>query len=149
MFDKLKRLFQGDPPPIADKFDDPFLGTLTWSKDDDAWVSSATHAGAGFEFQISGTPEPDKALLAHAADILRRKDEFVAEVLACVKSEGEANRSLRSYREEMAGLRVERVCLFWEDRPDDGMISLSGGRNYRLWRCDYIARKPKGLGFDS
>jgi len=110
---------------------------------------NAAHAGAGFEFQISGTPEPDQALLAHAADILRRKDEFVAEVLACARSEGETVRSLHSYREEIAGLRVERVCLFWPDRPDDGMITLSGGRDYRLWRCDYIARMPKGLGFDS
>jgi hypothetical protein len=147
MFDKLKRFLQGEPPPIAEKIDDPVLGTLTWSEDDEAWVSSATHAG--FEFQISGTPEPDKALLTHAADILRRKDGFVAEVLAYVKSEGETVRSLHSYRDEIAGLRVERVCLFWPDRPDDGMISLSGGRDYRLWRCDYIARRPKGLGFDS
>jgi len=149
MFDKLKRFLQGDPPPIAEKIDDPILGTLTWSKDDEAWVSSPAHAGVGFEFQISGTPEPDKALLAHAADILRRRDEFVAEVLACARAEGETVRSLHSYRDEIAGLRVERVCLFWPDRPDDGMISLSGGRDYRLWRCDYIARKPKGLGFDS
>jgi hypothetical protein len=149
MFAKLKRFFRGEPPPVVEKIDDPVLGTLTWSKDDEAWVSSATHAGVGFEFQISGTPEPDRALLAHAADILGRKDDFAAEVLAYAKSEGETVRSLRSYRDEIAGLRVERVCLLWSDRPDDGMISLSGGRDYRLWRCDYIARKPKGLGFDS
>jgi hypothetical protein len=94
-------------------------------------------------------PAPDKVLLAHAADILRRKDDFVAEVLDCAKTEGESVRHLHSYRNEIAGLRVERVCLFWLDRPDDGMICLSGGRNCRAWRCDYIARKAKGLGFDS
>ncbi|MCB1227740.1 MAG: hypothetical protein KDK99_18120 [Verrucomicrobiales bacterium] len=149
MFDKLKRFLQGAPPPIAERIDDPILGTLTWSEEDDAWVSSATHSGVDFEFQISGTPEPDKTLLSHATDILRRKDEFTAKVLAYVKSEGETVRSLHSYRDEIAGLRIERVCLFWPNRPDDGMISLSGGRDYRQWRCDYIARKPQGLGFDS
>ena len=41
MFDKLKRFFQGEPPPVAEKIDDPILGTLTWSDDDEAWVSSA------------------------------------------------------------------------------------------------------------
>jgi hypothetical protein len=132
MFDKLKRLWQGEPPPIAEKIEDPALGTLTWAADDEAWVSNAAHAGAGFEFQISGTPEPCKALVAHAADILRRKDAFVAEVLACVRSEGEAVRHLHPFRDEIAGLRVEQVCLFWPDRPDDGMIFLSGGREYRL-----------------
>jgi hypothetical protein len=149
MFDKLKRFFQGEPSPVAEKVDDPVLGTLTWSKDDEAWVSGADHADVGFVFMISGTPEPDKALLAHAAELLRRKDEFVAEVLAYVKSEGERVRHFSSYSEEIAGLSVEQVNLCWPERPDDGMISLSGGRDYRLWRCDYVARKPKGLGFDS
>lgn len=149
MFDKLKRLFQGEPPPIAEKVEDPVLGTLAWSVDDEAWKSSADLAGAGFGFMIAGAPEPDKGLLAHAADILRRKEEFVAEVLACVKSEGEKAWYFASYREEIAGLRLEEVYLCWPDRPDDGLISLSGGRDYRLWRCDYVARKPKGLGFDS
>jgi len=149
MFDKLKRFLQGEPPPVAEKIDDPILGTLEWSADDEAWISSATHNGVGFVFQIVGTSEPDKALLAHAADILRTKDVFITRVLKYVKSEAETVRSFHSYREEIDGLRVERVCLFWLDRPDDGMISLSGGRDYRLWRCDYVARQPKGLGFDS
>ena len=146
MFAKLKRFLQGQPPPVAQKIDHPILGTLTWSNDDEAWVSSTVHSGAGFEIQISGTPHPDPALLAHAADILQRKEAFLAEIIAFTKSEGE---TVRSYRDEIAGLRVERVCLFWPDRPDDGMVFFSGGRDYRLWRCDYVARKPRGLGFDS
>jgi len=116
MFDKLKRSFQGKPPPVAEKIDNPILGTLTWSEDDKAWVSSATHGGLGFEFQISGTPEPDKTLLAHAADILRKKDDFVARVLQYVKSEAETVRGLRSYQDEIEGLRVDR-CLSFMARP--------------------------------
>ncbi len=149
MFDKLKRFFKRAPPPVAEKIDDPVLGTLMWSEDDEAWVWSSAHAGVGFDFQISGTPEPDEALLAHAADILRKRDAFVAAVSQFLKEEAEKIRSLRFYRDEIEGLKIERVCLFWPERPDDGMISFSGGRNYRLWRCDYVARQPKGLGFDS
>jgi len=148
MFDKLKRFFQGDPPPIAEKVSDAVLGTLTWSKDDEAWISDAAHDDAGFEFVIRGTPEPDEALLVRARDILRRKDDFVAEVLAFVKSEGDKERRPALYREETAGLRVESVSL-WPERPEGGMIYFSGGKDYRLWRCDMVAGKPKGLGFDS
>jgi hypothetical protein len=147
MFDKLKRFLQREPPPIAERIEDPVLGTLVWSKDDQAWISNRTEAG--FDFQISGTPMPDKVLLNHAADLLEKQQQFVAEVLAHVKSESVSKRRPQSYHDEISDLRVERVCLFWPDRPDDGMIELSGGRDYRLWRCDYIARKPKGLGFDS
>src|SRR5436309_1332336 len=149
MFDKLKRFFKRAPPPVAEKIDDPVLGRLMWSEDDEAWVSSSAHAGVGFDFQISGTPEPDEALLAHAADILRKRDAFVEAVSQFLKEEAEKIRSLRSYRDEIEGLKIDRVCLFWPERPDDGMISFSGGRDYRLWRCDYVARQPKGLGFDS
>jgi len=149
MFEKLKRFFQGEPPPAAEHIDDPVLGRLTWSKDDEAWFSSATHGGIGFEFQISGTPEPDQALLAHAVDIFRNKDTFVTSALHFVTMESEKVRSLQPYCDEIRGLRVERVCLFWPDRPDDGMIYFSGGRDYRLWRCDYVNRQPEGLGFDS
>jgi hypothetical protein len=149
MFRNLKRFLKRGPPPVAEHFQDPILGTLTWSEDDKAWVSSATDRDVGFRFQISGIVEPDKALLAHAADILQNKDDFIARVMQCVRSEAELVRSLRPYRDEIDGLRVERVCLFWPNRPDDGMIFLSGGRDYRLWRCDYIARQPKGLGFDA
>ena len=90
-----------------------------------------------------------RALLAHAADILRKRDAFVAAVSQFLKEEAEKIRSPRSYRDEIEGLKIDRVCLFWPERPDDGMISFSGGRDYRLWRCDYVARQPKGLGFDS
>ena len=149
MFDKLKRLFQGDPPPRAEKIDDPILGTLRWSEEDEGWISSATYRGVGFEFQISGTPEPDKALLAHAADIARNKEDFIARVMRRVKSDAATIRRFAAYRDEIEKLKIDRVCLFWPERPGDGMISFSGGRDCRLWRCDYIAREPKGLGFDS
>ena len=149
MFSKLKRFFQGEPPPIAAEIMDPILGKLTWSKDDEAWLTDPKHQALGFSFHITGTPEPDKTLLAHAADILHERDQFIAKVMARVKQEGEQMKHLLEYQNEIAGLSIETVSLFWADRPNDGMISLAGGQDYRLWRIDLKNRQPEGLGFDS
>ena len=80
MFEKLKRWWQGAPPPVAQSLEDPVLGTLKWSEEIEAWLTQPGHAGCPFEFHIDGTPEPDPALLRHAAEILCRKDDFVARV---------------------------------------------------------------------
>lgn len=149
MFKKLKRFFQGEPPPAADKFVDPVLGTLSWSKDDEAWLSSAEHDGIGFVSQIAGTPYPDAALIRHAADIFTEKEAFTHRVARFLSAEAASVRHLSAFREEIAGLKIECVVLSRPERPDDGMIYFSGGHEYRLWRCDYVGRAPKGLGFDS
>ena len=149
MFAKLKRFLQGEPPPVADKVIVPALGTLSWSKEDEAWLSSPEYDGIGFAFQIAGTPQPDAALVLHAADIVQQKEEFVRSVQRCLTSETASVRHLRAFRDEIAALKIARVCLFWPQRPDDGMIFFDGGRDYRVWRCEYVDRTPKGLVFDS
>jgi hypothetical protein len=50
---------------------------------------------------------------------------------------------------EIVSLRLESLCLFWPARPNDGMLFFEGGEEGRVWRCDYINRKPRGLSFDS
>ena len=149
MFEKPKRFLKGNPPPIADHVYDSRIGTLTWSADDEAWLSDPSHCNLGFRFQISGTPEPDKQLIAHAGDIISARDSFVETISRFLEEEGKRVRTLRPYREEMKNLRVETICLFWPDRPNDGMIFFGGGKDFRSWRCDYIGRQPTGLGFDS
>jgi hypothetical protein len=149
MFEKLKRFFQGEPPPTASVIEHPELGTLSWSKDEEAWLSSAAHNGVGFVFQINGTPEPNQSLVGHAVDIARKKAEFNTCIQRFLQEEAASAPELRELKDEIAGLRIESVCLFWPDRPDDGMIFFAGGRDHRVWRCDYIGRVPKGLGFDS
>lgn len=148
MFEKLKRFLQGEPPAV-DSVVDPVLGTLSWSKEDEAWLSSPEHAAIGFAFEIAGAPQPDGSLVRHAADIAKKKEEFVRSVQRFLSEETASVRHLSAFNEEIAGLKIERVCLFWPDRPDDGMIFFDGGRDYRGWRCDYVGRTPKGLGFDS
>jgi hypothetical protein len=53
-------------------------------------------------------------------------------------------------RAELANLKIENISLCWPDRPEDGMIFFRRSENdIGLWRCDYIARKPTGLGCDT
>jgi hypothetical protein len=148
MFEKLKQFLQGAPPPVAPYVDDPGLGRLAWSKDDKLWVSDPKHRDCGFAFQIAGTPEPDQALVAHAADILAGRDTFVREVSTFLVRELEETRYMSAFADEIRQLTIETVCLFWPDRPNDGMIWFDGPDEFRVWRCDYIDRKPKDLGFD-
>ncbi len=149
MFEKLKRFFQGDPPPFADKIIDPVLGALSWSKDEEAWLTAPEQSDIVFRFQIAGTPLPDASLVRHAAEILKNKDAFTRSVKRFLSEEAAAVPHLGRFRDEIAGLRIECVSLLWPERPDDGMIYFSGGHDHRLWRCDYVERTPKGLGFDS
>ena len=91
---------------------------------------------------------PDAALLAHAHDILNDLDSFRKAVRDCIESES------RDYPEdvktELARIEIDNVSLCWPDRPADGMIFFRGpSDSERLWRCDYIARKPTGLGCDT
>jgi hypothetical protein len=41
------------------------------------------------------------------------------------------------------------VCLFWPERPNDGMLYFKGPDETRVWRSDYRNRLAEGLGFDS
>ena len=149
MFEKLKRFLQGEPPPVASTIEDPTLGLLSWSKEEEAWLSRPEHRDIGFVFQITGTPQPDASLVRHAADIIQSKDEFVRSVHRFLAAEAATVAGLSAFKTEIAGLKIERVSLLWPDRSNDGMIFFAGGRDHRVWRSDYISRIPKELGFDS
>jgi hypothetical protein len=85
-------------------------------------------------------------LIADALDIVQTLDDFermIAEFLV-----EEARRQGR-FADEIRQLAIEDVCLFWPDRPDDGMTYFKGNDEFRLWRCDYVGRKSEALGFDS
>lgn len=76
------------------------------------WVAGLAHRDCGFVFHIAGTPEPDKPLLAHAADILESRDEFVKAVSDGLVQEIEQTRYLAAFADEIRQLTIETVCLF-------------------------------------
>ena len=144
MLEVLKRLFASAAPP--NDFLDPALGQLRWSEDEGAWLAPVPSQPT-VRFQITGDRTPDPRLLVHAQDIAANFPAFQEMVRATLEAEAATFNPF--YTEEIKGLRLESIHLFWPKRPDDGMLYLAGGRNDRLWRFDYVHRRPAGLGFDS
>ena len=146
MFKSLGKLFGGSSKPKPADASDSVLGTLRWSEDDQMWEASVSVGDWEVGFLIAGDSQPSNALVAHAHDIVRTLPDFQRMVTAFLAKE--AGR-LPHAADEIRQLSVEDVCLMWPDRSDDGMIYFRGPDKYRVWRCDYVGRKPKGLGFDS
>jgi len=127
---------------------DPVLGELRLSDDAEWWEGHASVGSRTIGFIIGGEGKPDARLIAHAHDIVRSLPEFERLVSAFLADEARNVKHLRRFADEIGQLTIDDVCLHWPDRPDDGMIYFKGPDKYRLWRCDYVARKPRLLGFD-
>jgi hypothetical protein len=146
MFGFLKKLFS---TPCADRvplIHDPVLGELRQAADGDWWESTLAIGGRSVQFQIGGDREPDAALVAHAREIagdfsafIRKVDDFLS--VACGESPDAAD--------EIRQLTLGSVCLFWPQRPRDGMLFFQGPDEFRVWRCDYIQGQPRDLGCDT
>ncbi|MBI3861450.1 MAG: hypothetical protein HY290_06100 [Planctomycetia bacterium] len=136
----------GPPPPPRVEFTDPLLGILV--PEETGWSASVVKGDDTFRCTIGGDRQPDDALLAHAHDIFNDYTSFkkrVKDFMASASAEYPAD-----VRAEIAGLAIDNIALFWPDRPNDGMIFFRGPQDdSRLWRCDYIARTPTGLGCDT
>ena len=146
MFTALKKLFASKPKMERVPIMHPTLGLITYSEEEDAWLTAPSHASLGFRFHIAGEEVPASALVSHAESVAR--DPLAFRKMVSTFLEVEAKR-LKDQEDTVRKLEIEMLCLFWPDRPDDGMIYFSGGERYGVWRCDYKNRKPVGLGFDS
>jgi len=124
-------------------FSHPTLGIFTYSDDESAWLSEPL---VGFRFHLAGDEAPDGALVAHAESVARDPATFKDMVAGFLEEEA---RTLKDKEDTVRKLEIEMLCLFWPQRPDDGMIYFTGGDQYGVWRCDYKNRRPIGLGFDS
>jgi hypothetical protein len=147
MFRWLKTCFLSQPRPGPRIFEDDVLGRLFWDDREEAWVVHVPHASVQFRILVAGADAPDAGLISHARDIFASPETLLAQlgpVLAAAADE------IPVAAEEIAGLRITSVDLMWPDQPDNGMISFDGpDTDGRLWRCDYIGRQPRDLGFDS
>jgi hypothetical protein len=144
MLKALAQVFGGKRKERTKELHDALLGTLRLAEGD-WWEATIEVEGKKLGFKIGGDRKPDTALIEHAHDIVRsfaQFDRMVAEFLA-----SEAQRMPRA-SDEIRQLMIEDVMLRWPKRPDDGMIYFKGPDQYRVWRCDYVGRKPRGLGFD-
>jgi hypothetical protein len=130
--------------------DDEHLGPLILNDGgaEGCWVARVTVAGQPVTIQIGGRYEPDAALIGRAREIVASIDRFAAEVAAFL--EDYASRpEWQPAADEIRALSIRDICLFWPNRPDDGMIFFDGPDECRCWRCDLADGIPVSLGFDS
>jgi hypothetical protein len=146
----LSRLMGGASRVQIGQVEDPQLGPLILNDGgtDGCWVGRVTFQGRPVKFEIGGNTEPDTALVARAREIFESFDRFNREVMSFLDHEA-AQKEWEPAANEIRSLTISDVCLFWPDRPDDGMIFFDGPDECRCWRCDLIGRAPVGLGFDS
>src|SRR6185369_8100589 len=141
----IKKLFGGKK---VEEVQDPVLGKLRFSDDGDWWQAKVKIGNKEIGFNIGGNTVPDAALIAHAHEILNSYDHFEWMVSDFLVNEASNVKHLKGCLDEISKLVIEDVNLFWPTRPNDGMIFFKGPDEYKVWRCDYINRKPVGLGFD-
>jgi len=132
------------PTRIKDRHD-PILGPLIYS-DEGSWEATVPIGTSKIYFVIGGEFKPDRDLIDHAHKIIVNFDVFSQTIGEFLRSE--AKRFPEAATEEINQLQIEEISLSWPGRPDDGIIFFSGPDETRLWRCDYIQRMPRNLGFD-
>lgn len=150
MFSKLKRFILGDKRPLARSVAHPVIGTMTYSEDDEAWLTDPNTSPCGFGFYIAGdwnadTAEilPASALVEHAAEIAADPEPFLRSVQEFLDAQSHFVRSLAGSRDEIQKLRVYQVALMWPARPHDGEIELRASfESLRMWHCAYINGIP-------
>jgi hypothetical protein len=146
MFGWLKRGSTSKTSGERREFQDEVLGLVVWNEAEEAWIVPVRDSPIPFQILLGGAGQPDPRLISHARDIFTSPGTLLG-LLKPVLDAAAAEFPVAA--EEIAGLRIKSVDLMWPDHPDNGMISFDGpGTEDRLWRCDYIGRQPRDLGFD-
>jgi len=127
---------------------DPVLGQLRLSQDADWWEASMLINSKLIGFKIAGDGVPHPMRIAHAHEIVRSFAEFETTIRKFLEDQARDVKHLRRFSDEIRQLELEDICLLRPGKPDDGMIYFKGPDAYRVWRCDYVDRKPQSLGFD-
>jgi hypothetical protein len=133
MFSALKKIFTPKPKVVRAPFVHATLGEFSYSEEEEAWLSDPSHGDLGFRFHITGDQKPDERLLPHAESVAGGSNTFrkiIGDFL-----ESEACR-MKPRAAAIRELKLDTLCLFWPERPNDGMIYFTGGESYGLWRCD-------------
>jgi hypothetical protein len=122
------------------------LGELVFDHERESWISRIDTSSGPIVFEIGGERMPDEGLMRHAVDLAEHPAQFMAMVTAFLEVEAKRHKRVS---DEIRQLKLESVCLWWPKRPDDGMLYFAGPNEHRVWRCDYVKRTPRDLGFDS
>jgi hypothetical protein len=141
----LKKLFEKgeEPLPIVE---DPQLGRMDWSKDDEAWLG--THGGFRFALAYERKAMPTPPLLAYAKEVL--SDPDLLERTLAEQKQRWASRVPPSVKDELAALKFGLIYFSIHKRRGPYIFAIvEGGGADRSWRIEYHGRQCDGLGFDT
>jgi hypothetical protein len=139
-----EKLFGKDEVPVS-IIDDPMLGRLTWSKEDEAWIG--THRGISIALDYERKATPTSAVLDFARDALS-DPEWLLRSLEDEKRKW-ISRVPPSAKDELASLRLGLVSFSVRKGQRFIFGVVEGGGDERSWRTMYRDGKCEGLGFDT
>jgi hypothetical protein len=140
-----KKLFEKgeDPIPVVD---DPQLGHMEWSQDDEAWIGS--HSGFQFALSYEREATPSPALLSYAKDVLSDPD-WLNRTLRQEKDRWSA-KFPPHIKQELADLQFGLIYFSIHERRGPIIFAIiEGGKDERCWRIEYHGRQCDGMGFDT
>jgi hypothetical protein len=136
----------GDKTEIIKEIDDPELGTLIWSSDDESWKGRYS----GIDILISyekGLASPSQEIREYALAVL--KDQTFLEN-ALINGKENFVKEWPGYDQEVNALKYSIINFYrYKSRINRIIASLEPGEDYRAWRISFREYNCEGLGFDS
>jgi hypothetical protein len=132
-----------DPLPV---FNDPELGRMEWSQDDEAWTGS--YRGLQFALSYSREASPSSAVLSYAKEVLNDPD-WLNRTLQEEKDRW-SSKVPPNVKPELAELRFGVLYFSIHKRRGPIIFAIvDGGKGYRCWRIEYHGRECDGMGLDT
>lgn len=141
----IQKLFGPKEQSVRLPIHDEILGDVTYNPKLKHWEVRIQSSVKIIDLVMAGDQAPDPKLIAHARDISKSISGFEKMLLDFLGIEA-ANSTDEG--DEIRALELEEIALHWPDRPEDGMIYFKGPDEIKMWRCDYVDRKPRNLGWD-
>jgi hypothetical protein len=128
----------------APELNDPVLGRMTWSADDEAWTG--VYGGHRFSLGYDRKREPAPEVVEFARATLDHPGWVLASFMEA--KEGARRDFGALYAEEIDGLALGEMHFFGRRGEMCILADLEGGRDYRCWRIEFTGRRCDGIGFD-
>jgi hypothetical protein len=132
------------PNPLA-SIDDPTLGKMHWSEDDESWIGEC----GGYRFAVPYTWQavPDVSLLVYVRMFLGEDGStFTGNLNAArVKHAAEFER----WEDEFRRLKVEMLRFGMSTNEMGCLVDLAGGEPDKSWRVEFDGHDCLGFGFDT
>lgn len=133
------------PPQPQEIIDDPVLGRLQWSKDDEGWTGE--YRGFKISFSQKNESVPTEALIKYARQVLDTEG-FLTESLE--KAKQEWIMKLPKHAKEISALYFDEVHFYRSKGQKNCILAHLGPEDdYKSWRIEYMEMNCLGLGCDT